>query len=54
MKLSQDISDGIVVGKIFYLFYFTNGRYIECLSLTNATNKSKTKKKEEREKRTAL
>ena len=22
------------------LFYFTNGRYTECLSLTNETNKS--------------
>jgi len=28
--------------KSIYLFYFTNGRYIECLSLTCATNKSKT------------
>ena len=26
------------------LFYFTNGRYIECLSLTCATNESKTEK----------
>jgi len=27
---------------VFVLFYFTNGRYIECLSLTYATDKSKT------------
>ena len=27
------------------LFYFTNGRYIECLSLTYATDKSETEKK---------
>jgi len=25
-----------------YFYYFTNGSYIECLSLTCATNKSKT------------
>ena len=30
---------------IVLLFYFTNGRYIECLSLTYATNKSKTLKR---------
>jgi len=27
------------------IYYFTNGRYIDCLSLTYATNKSKTYKK---------
>jgi len=26
------------------IFYFPNGRYIDCLSLTYATNKSKTLK----------
>ena len=30
---------------VFYFIYFTNGRYIECLSLTYATSKSKTYKK---------
>jgi len=32
-----------------YLFYFTNGRYIECLSLICATDKRKTQKKEKKE-----
>ena len=32
------------VSKIFFFFYFPNDRYIECLSLTYATNKYKTLK----------
>jgi len=39
---------------ISFLFYFTNGRYIECLSLTCATDKRKKegKNKKQKEKET--
>ena len=37
-----------ILGEVF-IYHITNGRYIECLSLTYATNKSKTYKKKEKE-----